>query len=743
MAVSRGGRPAGGTAKKFPTGANYAEALQHPELCFSDPDLKHGTVQQTPVLGPKAISGNFASVFSVTAKDGRRYALKCFTRDSATLGKRYGAISSALGGLSTGGLSQPWPVGFDFLEQGVRVEGSWFPMVKMAWAEGTGLVNWIERNRDDTAAVHALADRFLALIADLDRNGIAHGDLQHGNLLVADDGTFRLVDYDGMYVPALRGEKATENGHRNYQSPNRTAADYGPAMDRFSAWVIELSLLAVAVDPGLWGQLNGSDVERLIISESDFKEPAASLAWQVLLGHHDERLRALATQVRGLVGQPCAALPPLTADALALLPQRSAHGGRKGRPTGGQAQPTAMAAGSFAGAVPAWMEGRIAAEQTTATAVAQQAAAFGTRRVGDLVAAATALLSTSTPGVLALTTAQPGDSFPAAQGMALVVSAVAIGVGRRLRPEYQGAKVRARELRVRSRELKDPAAAHGRLEQEIHKLDDANAKDNVASDKRIQALQTDLRDGQARITVDLNRRTSQAQKKLAELPTKEASRIAAALEPAIRAHVQEKLRKASIHDARTLTNMGPKMIRALVDAGFHTAADFTGVAFSQSQSYANRNAYLVRPGGQRVRVPGIGEARATTLEGWRHGLEKRARASAPTKMSAQATAQIRGEIAMLRAKLKTEVKQAEGQAEQSRTALQKRITDERQRLTAERQQRRVETQRKRAELLQRQKQLAGAEAERARVEGELAIVRARTRRSFGTRKYLKFLLTGC
>src|ERR1041385_3380397 len=99
MAVSPGGAPGTGSARRFPTGANYAEALPHPALCFPDPGLKFGSVQQSPVLGPKAISGNFASVFSVTARSGQRYALKCFTRDSATLGRRYAAITSAPGGL--------------------------------------------------------------------------------------------------------------------------------------------------------------------------------------------------------------------------------------------------------------------------------------------------------------------------------------------------------------------------------------------------------------------------------------------------------------------------------------------------------------------------------------------------------------------------------------------------------------------------------------------------------------------
>lgn len=764
MAVSRGPRPGTGSARRFPTGANYAEALQHPELCFSDPDLKNGTVQQSPVLGPKAISGNFASVFSVTARNGQRYALKCFTRDSTTLGKRYSAISSALGGLGglgAGGLSQPWPVGFDFLEQGVLVGREWYPAVKMTWVQGTGLISWIERNLHDPAALHTVADRFLAMTVDLEKHGIAHGDLQHGNLLVAADGTFRLVDYDGMYVPALRGEQATENGHRNYQSPSRTAADFGPAMDRFSAWAIELALVSVATDPGLWTQLHDRHGEFLILSEADYKEPATSLAWPVLLGHPDQRVRDLAALVKGFLGKPAAALPALTPDAVTLPAQRTAVGAGGGtgsgaggsggglggsRPTVTSWTPAATASGAPASGVPAWMEGRVAAPApapaaasvSAAAPVQPSAAGFGGRRAGDLVAALGALLSTSAPGVLVLAAAQPVDLLPAAQGVALLTSAAAVGLGRRRRPEYRAARARMRDLKRRSRELADPASAHQRLEKEIRALDDVLAKDNTASDRRIQALQLELRDGQSRITVDLNRRTDQAQQQLAGLAAKEQRRIDKALEPTVRAYIQDRLRRTPIQEARSLTNMGNKMVQALQDAGIRTAADFIGVDLAQNQAAV----YLVRPGGQRVRVPGIGEARATTLDVWRQGLERRARAAAPTAVPAAAKAQIKADIAALRRSLKAEIKQAEAEAQQRKSALQQRITDERGRLTAQRQRRAMDTQRRRAELLQRQKQLAGAGVERARVEAELVSVRGETRGVLGARRYLRLLFTG-
>ncbi|GAB3119880.1 hypothetical protein GCM10027160_34840 [Streptomyces calidiresistens] len=747
MAVSRDDRPVTGTnrIRKFPTGANYAEVLQHPELCFRDPDLRHGTVQQSAVLGPKAISGNFASVFSITARDGQRYALKCFTRDTSAIGTRYTVISTALRALDTGSLSQPWPVRFEFLEQGVLVLGDWFPVLRMAWVRGTDLISWIDRHHHDPTAVHTLADRFLAMTGDLEDNGIAHGDLQHGNILVAEDGTLRLVDYDGMYVPALKGEVATENGHRNYQSPQRGAADFGPAMDRFSTWLIHLSLLAVATDPSLWNQLHEPQGEYLILSESDLRSPATSLAWPLLLGHSDQRLRTAAARVQGFLGQPCSTLPRLTADTLTSPTSRHKRKAGTTTPTTtGTTRGATDPATPHFGTLPAWMVDRMASATAAAvpTPPALAPTGFTGRRPRDLTAAAAALLSTAAPGVLSVTTGQPEGYLPAAQGAALLASAAVIGIGRRLRPEYRTAHQRIRELRRRARELKDPAGAHQRLEQEMQKLDDATAKEGAVADKRIRTLQTDLRVGLARITMELNRRTDQPHKRKAELSAREQNMIAAALEPAVRRHVEAKLRATSIQEARSLPNMGAKTVGALMRAGIRTAADFTGVSYSQSQGTGNRVAYFIHAGGHYIRVPGVGEARASALDAWRRSLEQRARTSAPAKLPGPALARIRAEIATLRARYDREIKQAESKAQQDRDVLQKRITDERQRLTADRQQRAMETQRKRADLLQRQKQLSGAEAERARMTGALSTARTETRRNLGVRKYLTFLLTG-
>ncbi|NUU24393.1 MAG: hypothetical protein HOV68_23255, partial [Streptomycetaceae bacterium] len=309
-----------GRAGAYPTGATYAEALQNTALCFADPELRGGRVAVTRLGLPRPISGAFASVFTVTSADGGKFAVKCFTREVPDQAERYREISARLAELDDAGLSQPWKMSFEYLTRGVLVNGHWYPVLKMGWVDGVNLSEWLEAHHRDAPAVHRLAGRFAALTGDLAGAGIAHGDLQHGNLLVAPDGTLRLVDYDGMYVPALAGRKATENGHRNYQSPRRTADDFGPDLDRFSAWLIHTSLVAISREPDLWPTLHEPGGEYLLLTSEDFSAPAASARFPSLLGHRDPAVRDLADRLGRLVDVALAAIPTPDAALAAAAP---------------------------------------------------------------------------------------------------------------------------------------------------------------------------------------------------------------------------------------------------------------------------------------------------------------------------------------------------------------------------------------------------------------------------------------
>ena len=222
----------------WPTAPDYNESIQSPHLNFNDPELKGGSVETTALGLPRPFSGGFASVYKVSCGH-REWAVRCFLREFIDQQQRYEAISKHLSAAKL-----PYMVGFDFLSQGIKVRGKWYPILKMEWVKGELLHKYIKRNLHNPSALMCLANHWVAMLKALQAANIAHGDLQHGNVLIT-NGNLRLIDYDGIYVPALAGQSSHEVGHRNYQHPQRTQFDFGPTIDNFAAWVIYISLLAL------------------------------------------------------------------------------------------------------------------------------------------------------------------------------------------------------------------------------------------------------------------------------------------------------------------------------------------------------------------------------------------------------------------------------------------------------------------------------------------------------------------
>jgi hypothetical protein len=169
----------------------------------------------------------------------------------------------------------------------------------MEWVEGEPLIPYVERNLSNSGVLLSLAARWLEMTKALGQLSIAHGDLQHGNVLVL-NGDLKLVDYDGMYVPDLAGKGSHELGQRNYQHPMRTEFDYGPSLDNFSSWVIYISLVILALQPQLWQQFRGGD-ECLLFRKEDFESPEKSVIFSTLGRINDDRLRSAVALFRSLL----------------------------------------------------------------------------------------------------------------------------------------------------------------------------------------------------------------------------------------------------------------------------------------------------------------------------------------------------------------------------------------------------------------------------------------------------------
>jgi hypothetical protein len=271
----------------WPDAVAYRESVQTPHLSLADPELRSSGISLDRRGLPVAYAGRFAVVFKLAAQNGEKWALRCFTtpgddQGGAARANRYRLIQQYVDANRT------VFVPFRYLEHGIKCGPDWYPVLAMRWANGEPLGRWVERHRGDPAALRTLCGSLTALLTQLEQQGLSHGDWQHDNLLVADNGRrVTLVDYDGMYVPEMKGQTAPEIGHPNYQHPARTAEHFGPGLDRFACLVIQTALLGLAQDPTLWDRF--SDGESLLFKKVDFTDPEVSPLFYVLRNLAEDR----------------------------------------------------------------------------------------------------------------------------------------------------------------------------------------------------------------------------------------------------------------------------------------------------------------------------------------------------------------------------------------------------------------------------------------------------------------------
>jgi hypothetical protein len=256
----------------LPSLSDYSEALQAPGVSLLDPELRACTVECTPLGVPRPRSGGFAITYHL--HNHRHWAVRCFYRPVPDLAQRYQLITRYLQQARS-----PRFVSFEYQPEGIVVQGRRLPIVKMEWVKGETLGSFLARHYQDAAAVRRLREDFVDLVLHLEQLGVAHGDLQHGNLVVSTSGgapQLRLIDYDGMYVPGMERsfQRSNEVGHPHYQHPARTNDHFGPYLDRFSAAIIYLSLTLIEQDPSLFERYHNG--ENLLFTSADYADPASS-----------------------------------------------------------------------------------------------------------------------------------------------------------------------------------------------------------------------------------------------------------------------------------------------------------------------------------------------------------------------------------------------------------------------------------------------------------------------------------
>ena len=226
-----------------------------------------------PVLGddelPIMSSGNFAVVFKMKdEQSGKLYAVKCFLKEQKRREESYRQIEEELNNISSSYLTS-----ISYLEKELFVDTNQtseteFPVLQMDWIEGVTLDKYLRENLDNSYNLEMLAYRFSVMAQWLISQPFAHGDLKPDNIFVRNNGELVLVDYDGMYVPAMMGQKAREIGSPDFRHPLRTENDFDEHIDDFPLISILLSLRAIFINPLLLEKYGAMD--RLLFSEKDY-----------------------------------------------------------------------------------------------------------------------------------------------------------------------------------------------------------------------------------------------------------------------------------------------------------------------------------------------------------------------------------------------------------------------------------------------------------------------------------------
>lgn len=264
----------------MPTIPSIRTSVENKDVLIMDEHAKKGTFKRDARGRLVAFAGGFSVVFPYTTTNGDKWAFRCWHSDINNSKKRYETISDAIKNAKLDFLCE-----FQYIDKGINVEGNIYPTTRMRWVDGITIKDYICQNRNSRDLLIALADKFLKITQSLHAQSLAHGDLQHGNILVDKNHQLYLVDYDSFYCPRLKGEADTVTGLADYQHPSRNNnKSVSEKLDYFSELVIYLSILAIAENPSLVDKYKVNDADRLLFSKEDFTDIKVSDIYKDIKG---------------------------------------------------------------------------------------------------------------------------------------------------------------------------------------------------------------------------------------------------------------------------------------------------------------------------------------------------------------------------------------------------------------------------------------------------------------------------
>ena len=263
---------------QYPLISEYVRAIQ--DASSNLDKLAH----LVPVLDdhgePYRSSGAFAVVFKMQDEQtGKCYALKCFTEEQEGRAEAYRKIADELENVKSSYITS-----VRYLEKEIFVDSSCeedeFPVLLMDWIDGETMEDYIAKNHKDKYSMIMLCSRFYNLAFWLRSQPFAHGDIKPDNIMICKGDKLTLIDYDGMFVPSMKGQKSPTIGTKDFSHPLRSIDDFDKTIDDFALATILLSLHAMGQNPSLF-ELYGSE-GRLLFANNDYLSPYSSIAFKSL-----------------------------------------------------------------------------------------------------------------------------------------------------------------------------------------------------------------------------------------------------------------------------------------------------------------------------------------------------------------------------------------------------------------------------------------------------------------------------
>ncbi|MBR5237564.1 MAG: hypothetical protein IKV26_02500 [Paludibacteraceae bacterium] len=257
---------------------NIRTSIENQSALIRDEHARKGKFLRDSQNRLYAYSGGFTVVYPYVSNK-EKWAFRCWHASMGNVRTRFEIISKVMQSSKASYLSE-----FVYVNDGIVVDGQVYPITRMKWVDGITIKNYICANKRSKAKLTRLAENFLKMVQDMHHRKFAHGDLQHGNIIVNDSGDLFLIDYDSFYCPELKGAVDIIHGLPDYQHPSRKLNKLSTEkLDYFSELIIYLSILGISEKPSLVDKYRIADSEHLLFTAEDFKNLKQSVIYKDLL----------------------------------------------------------------------------------------------------------------------------------------------------------------------------------------------------------------------------------------------------------------------------------------------------------------------------------------------------------------------------------------------------------------------------------------------------------------------------